>query len=507
MTLSVTMYEPDGDPHAHKATSPFIRLAEAFERGGVAYCYWKSARRIPEILEGRADLDLLVARKDRQEAIRILLRCKFKYAPDIPGRRDPAIMSFLSYDEATGAILHAHVHFRLAIGAPLFKRYRLPAEDAFLARSSVSSESGLRSLSPNDEALLLFVRAQVENDAFDPVQIKRKSAIARKLQMDFDSLRPEIQPDILGRAAREIFSDELADAIVRTAAAQDATGRRRSLALRIKSELAPYCNCGRAEAFVRGAARAAAFLFGAANRRFMDWPRPWGRSAPGGGLVIAFVGVDGSGKSTAIKNVRDWLGAEIDVTSIYFGTGDGRPSLIFLPFKALGALASRFIKNKPRGASHGRVSDRPPSLAYAILFTVFALGVALDKRHKLVMAQRAARRGFVVITDRYPQNEILTFNDGPLLHRLSSTPRWLTRFEEAVYTLAQKTPPDLVVKLLVGPEVVARREPDMNPAVIQARVKNLSELQFPGAKVVSIEARKPLPEVTRIIKREIWSII
>jgi hypothetical protein len=138
--------------------------------------------------------------------------------------------------------------------------------------------------------------------------------------------------------------------------------------------------------------------------------------------VIAIVGVDGSGKTTVAAAIRAWLGSEVDVVPIYFGTGEGRPSALLRPFKTMVPLVRRIIRHKPKGASHGNVSDRPPSLLYGLLMTVWATVVACEKRNKLLAARRGAQRGLMVVTDRYPQNEIAAFNDGPLLTRLTGVP-------------------------------------------------------------------------------------
>jgi thymidylate kinase len=243
------------------------------------------------------------------------------------------------------------------------------------------------------------------------------------------------------------------------------------------------------------------------NRRFLELPILARRPAPGGGVLIAFVGVDGSGKSTQVRQASAWLASEIDVITKYFGSGDGRASFWFRPLKRVAEAIGSRLREKPRGASHGRVSDRPAGPLYSVLFAIWALAVAWDKRVKLISAQRAVSRGFVVVTDRYPQNEIPGYNDGPLLHRLAFAPRWLIDWERSVYQLAQRTPPDLVLKLHVGAATVARREPDMRPDLIQQRIEWLKRLSCGGAKCVSIDASAPLAEVTRIVRRAIWDIL
>ena len=171
------------------------------------------------------------------------------------------------------------------------------------------------------------------------------------------------------------------------------------------------------------------------------------------------------------------------------------------------ATAALGRKSKPRCASHGRSSGPPPGALYGVLLTVWAAAVAMDKRQKLVAARRGINRGLIVLADRFPQSQILGFNDGPLLARLTAAPGWLRRFEAAAYLLARRLPPDLVIKLMVTPETVARREPNMDPAVIRERIAAIQRLEFPGARVVCVDAEQPLREVVRAVKREIWRLI
>jgi thymidylate kinase len=219
------------------------------------------------------------------------------------------------------------------------------------------------------------------------------------------------------------------------------------------------------------------------------------------------VGVDGSGKTTVTAAIREWLSSEVDILPIYFGTGAGRPSLLLRPFKLLLPLMTRILKTKPRGASHGNISDRPPGRMYSALLMGWATIVAHEKRGKLVSARRGADRGMVVVTDRFPQDEIAGFNDGPLLDRLSNVPRWLRRFETATYQLARRLPPDLVIKLDVVPETAAKREPDMDPGVIAHRIEDLRRLTFATARVITIDGEQPLKDVIRAVKREIWHLL
>jgi hypothetical protein len=170
-------------------------------------------------------------------------------------------------------------------------------------------------------------------------------------------------------------------------------------------------------------------------------------------------------------------------------------------------LIALFVKTKPKGASHGKISDRNPGMLYSVLLMVWATIVAIEKRIKLSAAHRGANRGLVILTDRYPQNEIRGFNEGPMMPRLTRVPLWLRRFEAAAYSLAQRLPPDLVIKLIVTPETAARREPGMDSNVIRARIDAIPQLRFSAARVVSVNAEQPLADVIAAIKQEIWRLL
>ena len=485
--------------------SILIALLAAFKHDDIPYCYWKSARRVQLSLEGWSDLDLLVARKDRQRTVAILEKLGFKYWPDAPGLDHPAVMSFLGNDEASGGIRHVHIHFRLVLGHTLLRSYRLPIEDSLIRRSVMHTSLPIRILNPADEAMLSIVRANLDMRYDDPVVGRRWRELKKKHADDLAFLIDRLDVAAVRSSAAEIFSPPLVEQIA--SALNAASLRSYQLRRSLSDELSRFRTYHGVEAGLRGAWRSLCLSAGVVNRGWFATPRLPKRRAPGGGVIVAFVGVDGSGKSTQVAQTRKWLGAEIDVLPLYFGSGDGSPSMLFRPFKVAARLIARAIRVRPKGASHGNISDHPPSLLYSALFAIWAIAVALDKQNKLATAQRAVARGFVVVADRYPQDENPQFNDGPLLHRLEWVPRWLREREASIYASARRAPPDLVVKLLVGQEAVARREPDMRRDIILQKLEWLDELRFAGASVVSIDGARPLNEVTQIARRAIWDIL
>jgi hypothetical protein len=483
-----------------------VVLGELNERK-ISYCYWKSSQRLQFALGGFGDLDLLIGKEDLHRAEAILLEHEFKSFPSVSGRDHPAISSFLGYDELSGQLIHLHLHFRLIVGERLLKNYRIPWEEIILSQAIIHPTLPVRILDPLSEALLVVVRACLELRRLDPISFRSWEATKDKFALDRGELSARIDPLMLSKFATECFGDDLGHHVTEAIYSDQPLELLSDLRRRVERHFAPYRTYNAAEARVRSIGRAVLWLAGGLNKRILHLPRTSNRRAPGGGSVVAVIGVDGSGKTTVVATIREWLGSETDVVPMYFGTGEGRPSLLLRPLKLLIPFITRFIRAKPKGASHGSISDRAPGRLYGVLLMVWAVAVAIEKRKKLIAARRGANRGLIVLADRYPQNEILGFNDGPLLNRLTNLPRWIGRFETAAYALAQRLPPDLVIKLEVTPETAAKREPSMSPTVIEERIASIKRLTFHSRRVKSIDAEQPLADVVAAVKREIWCLL
>jgi hypothetical protein len=488
---------------ASGAVDPLRELIQTLNDRGVAWCYWKSRSRLSEALSGSSDLDVLVAREDHALLARILEECGFKLFPSGRFRDDPCMASFFGLDESSGRLQHVHVHFCPVFGHALSKNYRLPWTAAILSHAVMHPTLPARVPDPATETLLVFLRRCLDISATDPVARYNWRKMTARLAAAQAVLRRDVDGATLRARASELLGEDVADDIV-TEFLGPARRIPPSLRRRIHRTLAPWRRYNTVEALLRAGARAAVAGWDIINRRFLHAPRPMRRRPFPGGLVVAVLGVDGSGKTTVTRTIRAWLDAEIDVIPIYFGTGGGRPSLILAPLKILVPLAQALTRRKPAGASHGQISDHPPGRLYSYLLTLWATVLSIEKRMKLVAAHRGAARGAVVIADRYPQDQLPSYNDGPLLPRLRTVPTWLRQFEARSYALARRLPPDLVIRLDATPDVLACREPDMDRAVLTDRVEGVRQLAFPGVPLIAVDATRPLDEVIRRVKCEIW---
>jgi hypothetical protein len=485
----------------------FSRVLHEFDRNQVSYCCWKSTGRVSAALRGNTDLDLLVVQEEQHRATAALLSAGFKAFPAASLRAHPAIATFLGYDEETGRLLHIDLHTCIVVGEALVKEYRLPWEHIILTRSTRDPALSINLLDPACEAVLLIVRSCLETRWSDLVALRNRAALRQKFETDRKRLARRLDHTELQELASAVLSPEVAPLVADAIWDPRPLHRLNRLRREVRRAIAPFRIYLNAEARVRSSWRAVVWVAGSFNQWLVHAPRSWNRRAPGGGRIIAVIGVDGSGKSTLVRGLRDWLRREVDVLPIYFGTGDGRPSLWLLPFKLLVPICGRLMRPNPRKPAPSARNEPRPGLGYTALMVVWATLAAIEKRGKLLKAFRASQRGMLVLTDRYPQDENVDFNDGPLLPRVSRAPAFLRRFEARAYRLSRKIRPDLILRHKVTPETAARREPSMDRAVIEQRVAEIARLRFADAFTVELDSEKSFPEVIRAAKREIWRVL
>jgi hypothetical protein len=492
-------------------------LMRDFDEAGVVYCHFKSNEHLAEGLAGLTDLDLLVERRHARAAQGVLVVAGYKRFESKLAAAYPAVEDYLGFDLDTGRLVHAHVHYALVVGEPYLKSYQLRLAHALLATRATDPDTGVHISDPDLEMALLLVRCALKLRWRDQIfALLGRPYVRGSLLREYHWLMQRVDPDRVRESTAQAFGSSVSAAVERLVAGPPipTIGGLRRLRSRARAALADQRSHGQVSAWVLRQAREIAWWVSAVNRRLLGLPIPVRRSNPTGGLVVTLLGPDGCGKSTLARELRGWLGWKLDVYSVYFGSGDGSVSLQRWPLKVALGVYRRLLSVASRrsgrpGADESDSGARADAGGIAKIRWIWALSLAVEKRSRMRSLVRARNRGMVVVCDRYPQAQVLGFNDGPLLGQWLDSPgrmrRRIARWEVGVYRDLVRTAPDLAIKLHVSPAVAARRKPEVSKAEVERRLKALERIDFGDrCEHVVVHADRPFREVFDDVKRAVW---
>ena len=488
---------------------PVVReLVDRLDGAGISYCHWKSNEHLAAAVAGQTDLDVLVSRDNPERLQEVLAAAGYRRFAAV--RAFPAIEDYLTHDPKSGQLVHLHLHYELTVGQPHLKGYRLPWERRVLEDRRFEPSFGLYVAAPEIELLLLLTRSALKLRWRDRIRgLVGRPIVAADARREYDWLRERADPEFMGLLADDLIGATAAERLRALLEAAWCDRRFRSFASAARRDLQNCRTFGALGAPLLAWAREVLAIADVLNRRYFHRPVPLRRISPRGGLVVALVGADGSGKSTLTIALRRWLEVKLDVVPIYFGSGDGPSSFYRLPMR----LMARRFRSDAREDGSGSRRDARGSFWRRLGKVPWAVALAAEKQGKLRTMVRARNRGMIVVCDRFPQSQVPGSNDGPLLGDWMNAPgrirRSLALWEANVYDTARRlASPDLVVKLLATPAVAVARKPEMSTSEVSRRIGVIRALHFPSTTlVVEIDADQPIDEVRASIHAAIWKMI
>jgi len=464
-------------------------------------------------VEGETDLDLLFDRAQRQTVATLLEEVGFIYCPTPWFRRYPDIEDFLAIDPESGRLVHVHAHFDLVLGRTGVKEYRVPWARMVLERRVLDPETGIYIADAAQELVLLLTRETLKLKA-------RDHAMSEEATRELAWLVNRASLAVVQEAAGALLGDTVVEPIIRVLRSGADDHNLAELRRELRPIMRPFRRLGAVAVLTepprrRWAARIAR-LAGRVRR-----PVASTRTIGPDGLIVALIGVDGSGKSTVSGLIAARLSSKLDVVRIYFGSGSGPRSLLRIGLDAVSRLARRAGGQRlPDGAvgwqgevGAGAASGRSSTgVLRRTMRCLRAIAIAREKRARLRWARRARCAGAVVICDRYPQADVAGYNDGPLLGDLQESPwralRAIGRWERACYEEARVCAPDLVVRLIVAPAVARSRRPEMAPDQIATKLDGFKAIGYPPTTAqVDVEASQPVDRVVIDVMRSLGQIL
>lgn len=239
-----------------------------------------------------------------------------------------------------------------------------------------------------------------------------------------------------------------------------------------------------------------------------------------GGMVIAFIGPEATGKSTLVSECEHWLGAVFAVEAIHAGKPPSSrlttPISIFIPVicRLFPHLRTSCLEDHAAFPEAGQSSKQSTGLI-SVIYALRAVTIAWDRRRLLIGARRSAGNGRIIICDRYPSGEVGQM-DSPRLREdparqglIGSIYNWLARFEGRLYQ--EIAPPDIALRLNVALDTAIRRNRERikpgkeTDAYLKSRHRESRRWNRAGTRYIyDINTEQPLNETILSVKKAIW---
>ena len=476
--------------------TPYRRLFSDLHAGRIGHSLWKNLTEVPAALQGTGDLDLYVRPATAAAFRRALgehgfLRAHSRYAY-------PDVEHHYAWDEVSGRFCHLHVYFRLVTGESHLKQYCLPIEAYLQEWPPTRREDGL--LQPDPEVLrrLHLFRRRIKLSCLPGLFLyarerhgyTEETAHLEALASSCSTLEPA---RLQGWLSSVVPGEPGADGLV-------AEARR---GLRHRFELSGLSRFTPAGAWARRYAHLVLRPLNKLRRR---------RKRPDSGRIIAIVGLDGSGKSTAVDMLADWLGAEFDVRRVHYG--HGRSTLASVPVR-LALRIRQAVRGGPDAAS--AASATPAAMArpkdtQSLIAHARYLALAIERRAVAATALRAAARGELVISDRWYSLDGGKMDSARLDPEGGSVlKRRMARWENRLYRTSPD--PDLLLKMRVGVDVALQRNRERDKIgkesdeQIVERFRVNDDLAYRCVDQVMVDNRRSMPEVHRQLREEVWTLL
>ena len=476
------------------------RLFASLNDEKVRYCHWKSNEHLLEGLAGLTDLDVLFCPDDREKTEWILQREGYLRVHSQYGSRYPGVEDWLTCDRKTGRMIHIHLHYRMITGHRGMKEYTFPWSEQALETRVPDPQYGVYVIDPNLEIIVLLSRIGLKATA--PRLIRARMGKFRLSEGDQREIawltarcdRTRVRRLLSGSFGKQ--ADRMEELIF-------AEKRDANWFLRLHACTASVFRNSRRFSAAGCALRRAWYAFALKFRLFSNkylkttfFTRK--NLGEGAGVLVAFLGQDGAGKSTVTAEVSKWLRWKLDVRKYYMGSGDHYSSWQKKLRKIIGKGGpGRAINNMLTVSDLNRLARHCVRLTHA--------------------AAKYAAKGGIAIFDRYPQTQFEGLNDGPKIHERSAGKKlpgplkgYIRRKgdqEIRHYEEATRVAPDLVIKMILPPEVSIQRKPQESLENVTRKHEIIQRLAFPDSEVLTVDATMDYEAELALIHNAIWDII
>ncbi len=495
-----------------KTNQKVTQVLDHFHKNDILYCHWKSNEHISAAVLGDTDLDILFDWERRAEIEAYLLSTGFVKGRSPWFKTYPYIEDYLYINSENNNVIHVHAHYKLIIGETNVKSYHLDWEKDILADRIWDDHHHIYTASPEYELLLLIVRVCLKNNWSRRFLLR---SILNSTKVEYSNSKREFQW-LLAKVDTQLFSNiirrHFGDSWVVNLLPMLDSGFEYERILEYANDIQRRFKKNRryndVQSLFVGQSREFDYFFRKMVNRSDLVHLPVKRTLPQRGYVISLLGADGTGKSTTTSILYKILSKKFDVVFLYMGSGKGKSTLMRKPFDW---LKRKFHKRKSKDIFTDSVNKKKHKKHSKIMELgniIWAVLLYRERRTKLRLINKLRTKGYIIITDRYPQNLNHGYNDGPLLNDYLRHPFFLYRYfakqEHRVFEKTNFIYPDLLIKLYADIEIIKDRRPEMTEETIERKQANILNLVFnKRTRVCKIPTNQPPQTVVSEILKEI----
>ena len=299
------------------------KLFFGLEEEKVRYAHWKSNYQLFSASKPTSDVeyDLLIDRKQITKFVEIISRIGFKQG-EVEDASFPAVHHFYNYDHDAGRFIDIHVYYKIITGESFVKNYNLPFVDEILDNTVI--ENGIRIPVVEIEWIMFIVRIMLKYSIVPEnfiVHLSKKEIYDELLHLEKNSnfnvikdflkkYHPNLSLETLQKCSEALKKEKSLISLTLLALKIRKifkVNRRKTGIRRWLMNLKTYGNiiCRR-------------FIFRKKRRLFFG----------SGGILIAIIGPEATGKSTIISELNNWLKRLSKVDTIH----SGKPPTTFLTY-------------------------------------------------------------------------------------------------------------------------------------------------------------------------------